>query len=370
VTLAAAATPAQSTLIGQMISQANANKVGLIVKGRRAGLERGWQYLGANNFQSDRQAETISAATLIASGAAGSEITYTVVPKGTERRAGIDRDLDNVLDRDELDQGSDPADPRSYPGSSGTAFCLGDGSGTPCPCGNASASALESGCLNSINTAGHLFATGVASLTGDTIELWGSAMTASSFALFVQGESRENFGCGIVLYDGLDCTGGNIVRLGSRTNAGGASSYPSGIGLPVSVRGNVLVPGTRSYQVFYRKRSQLLHRRYGQPDQRLGDHLGSVAQLDQLDRARRGRRVGQAPVHTMECVLLPSARGARTATHAVPAGSCKHEIVPRTGDVVGPACSAGVGTDGNREALLDRYGPTGFTNPSVQSDGR
>ena len=51
---------------------ANANKVGLVVKGRRLGLARGWQYTGANTFQSDRAAETIElvAAALPGSGVA------------------------------------------------------------------------------------------------------------------------------------------------------------------------------------------------------------------------------------------------------------------------------------------------------------
>ena len=43
-------------------------------------------------------------------------ITVTVVPKGTEQRAGVDRDSDGFFDRDELDAGSDPADPESVPG--------------------------------------------------------------------------------------------------------------------------------------------------------------------------------------------------------------------------------------------------------------
>src|SRR5205807_49523 len=65
------------------------------------------------NFQSDRQAEVFSPATLQAFAASGSEQTYTVVPRGTGRRIGIDRDADGYLDRDELDFGSDPANPLS-----------------------------------------------------------------------------------------------------------------------------------------------------------------------------------------------------------------------------------------------------------------
>ena len=45
--------------------------------------------------------------------APGAELTLTVVPAGTERRMGADRDADGWFDRDELAAGSDPADPRS-----------------------------------------------------------------------------------------------------------------------------------------------------------------------------------------------------------------------------------------------------------------
>ena len=251
VTLAGAPTPAQTTLLNQMLSVANANKVGLVVQGVQGGLARGWQYVGGNNYQSDRSAQTNTHASLVAAAAVGSELTWTVVPKGTERRIGIDRDVDNVFDRDELDLGADPADPQSFPGSSGTAFCLGDGNGTDCPCANHSPTSARAGCVNSLGQGATLSATGGASLAADTLDLHGALMPNST-ALYLQGTQRENSGCGTVLYDGLLCVGGSIVRLGSRTNAGGASSFPGGVGASVSVRGGVVAPGTRQYQVWYR----------------------------------------------------------------------------------------------------------------------
>ncbi len=114
----AATAPAdQLQLIADMISLANSNAVGLIVKGRQAGIARGYRYNGGNVFQSDRQGQTITAAALQASAAPGSELTYLVVPKGTETRIGIDRDRDGFFDRDELDLCSDPANAASVPGS-------------------------------------------------------------------------------------------------------------------------------------------------------------------------------------------------------------------------------------------------------------
>jgi len=102
---------ADVTLLNTMLALADAGEVGLVVKGRQSGLARGWAYLGGGVFQSDRSAETATSVALATAGAAGSELTFTVVPEGTEIRIGIDRDRDGELDRDELDSGGDPADP-------------------------------------------------------------------------------------------------------------------------------------------------------------------------------------------------------------------------------------------------------------------
>ena len=105
-------------LITNMIALANSStsRVDLIVKGFEGGLARGWFYNRTNGlFQSDRIAETESPTALRALAAAGAEQTYTVVPRGTGWRMGIDRDADGYPDRDELDYGSDPANPLSIP---------------------------------------------------------------------------------------------------------------------------------------------------------------------------------------------------------------------------------------------------------------
>ena len=110
-----------------MLSLADAGAVGVVVKGRQGGITRGYAYLGAGQFQSDRAAESLSAAALRAAAAPGSELTYTVVPEGCQTRIGVDRDSDGFLDRDEEDAGSDPADPDSVPGDSCTGDLDGDG---------------------------------------------------------------------------------------------------------------------------------------------------------------------------------------------------------------------------------------------------
>jgi hypothetical protein len=119
---------------------------------------------------------------------------------------------------------------------------------SPCPCGNFSAA--MNGCGNSINAAGGaLDLAGSASLSADTLVLNGTGMTNSN-AMYFQGTT---FGYVQTIYgDGLRCVAGTVVRLGTKTNAGGASQYPSVGDLPVSVRGAVGAPGTRFYQVIYR----------------------------------------------------------------------------------------------------------------------
>jgi hypothetical protein len=99
-----------------MIRLADSRAVGLIAKGARATARtRGWTYIASLGFQSDRESETIGHAELAASAAPGRELTFTLVPRGSERRIGIDRDRDGSFDGDELDFGSNPKDARSTP---------------------------------------------------------------------------------------------------------------------------------------------------------------------------------------------------------------------------------------------------------------
>jgi hypothetical protein len=134
--------------------------------------------------------------------------------------------------------------------SVGTAFCFGDGSGTACPCANSGTAG--NGCANSVNAAGaNLAATGVASLTEDSVSLRGSGMPNSA-ALYFQGTTQGGAGLGTVFGDGLRCAAGSVVRLGTATNAAGRSAYPFGTFPSVSVKGFITAPGTRTYQVWYR----------------------------------------------------------------------------------------------------------------------
>jgi hypothetical protein len=94
----------------EMRALADSGAVDLIAKG----LGRGWFY-DAGRFQSDRNGETATFDEVVALAAAGSEITLTLVPEGTGRRLGIDRDDDRYGDATESDAGTDPADPADHP---------------------------------------------------------------------------------------------------------------------------------------------------------------------------------------------------------------------------------------------------------------
>ncbi len=133
----------------------------------------------------------------------------------------------------------------------GVAFCVGDGSGAQCPCGNNAALGAGTGCASSLGVGANLAANGIASLANDTVQLVGTGMPNSN-ALYFQGTTQQGGGNGAPFGDGLRCAGGTVVRLGTKTNVAGQSRYPVGTDLPVSVRGQVSVPGVRTYQAWYR----------------------------------------------------------------------------------------------------------------------
>jgi hypothetical protein len=130
-------------------------------------------------------------------------------------------------------------------------YCFGDGSGTACPCGNASAAVTQSGCASSFGFGGRLIDTGASSLSADTLVLNGTHMTSSA-CLYFQGTSAVAAGSGAAFGDGLRCAGGAIVGLSTKQNVNGESAYPEDTDASVSVRGGITSPGNRTYQVWYR----------------------------------------------------------------------------------------------------------------------
>jgi DNA-binding beta-propeller fold protein YncE len=114
------------TRVDLILDRADAGECDAVVKGIVAGEERGWVYAGSGQFTSDREADgSVAEATLRAlADTAGQELTFTAVPTGEGVRIGIDRDLDDFGDSDEVDGGSNPADAGSLPCTESTPAFL------------------------------------------------------------------------------------------------------------------------------------------------------------------------------------------------------------------------------------------------------
>ena len=86
----------------------NTNECQLIVKGVVGGTQRGWLYLGGDQFDPDVAAEPVwSRAELEAEASVpGQPLTFTCVPPGSGVRMGINRDGDPQLDGDDATPGA------------------------------------------------------------------------------------------------------------------------------------------------------------------------------------------------------------------------------------------------------------------------
>jgi len=134
-------------------------------------------------------------------------------------------------------------------------LCIGDGSGTSCPCGNNADMGTTTGCKNSFGYGTGLVTSGSADASADMLSLHVYDAPAGVAVMFYQGASALNGGAGTWFGDGLRCIGGTLVRLGARV---ATSTGTSGIGaafssLPLTVLGQISVSGgARVYQAHYR----------------------------------------------------------------------------------------------------------------------
>jgi cysteine-rich repeat protein len=117
ITLTDANAAVVSDRIGRLVAQAAASECDVVVKGNVAGQQRGWYRRSDGKFRSDRSSEPLltEAALRGLPATTGQPLTYTCVPPGSGVRVGVDRDEDTFFDRDELDLGTDPANPLSTP---------------------------------------------------------------------------------------------------------------------------------------------------------------------------------------------------------------------------------------------------------------
>ena len=130
----------------------------------------------------------------------------------------------------------------------GVQFCFGDGTGTPCPCGNVS-SGTGKGCRNSTNRGAILYNSGQASVSNDSSRLTSIQMPTNRPTIFFMGSQRLNGTNGVAFYDGLLCI--NVVRRFPEQTSG-----PTGvidIVQVVGLSGGLITAGsTWHFQAWYR----------------------------------------------------------------------------------------------------------------------
>ncbi len=123
ITLRPGAPAADLARVNLMLSRAGAGDCDVISKGVIQGNgatveeQRGTVYQpGSNSFLTDRGFTFPANIILGLPNSFNVEVTFTCVPVGSGQRMGVDRDLDTFLDQDEIDAGTDPANPLSFPG--------------------------------------------------------------------------------------------------------------------------------------------------------------------------------------------------------------------------------------------------------------
>jgi hypothetical protein len=135
------------------------------------------------------------------------------------------------------------------PWAVGHSFCFCDGSAAPAPCGNQGITGR--GCANSVFGQGAMLtATGVPSVSANTMVLHGRDVVGALKGVFFQGDLNLGNGMGVTLGDGLRCAGGNLQRL-EVSFANGAGELDSSVDL-ATVNGLNMSPGnTCIYQLWY-----------------------------------------------------------------------------------------------------------------------
>ena len=128
----------------------------------------------------------------------------------------------------------------------GTTYCVGDGSGMVCPCGNAGTS--DSGCANSTGGGASIGTQGVASVVGQSLALTATGLPANQIGLFFQGNNAINGGAGSLFGDGLRCVGGAAKRL-QIVNSDHTGATQTTV--DVALHGGAVPGDLRRYQLWY-----------------------------------------------------------------------------------------------------------------------
>jgi hypothetical protein len=136
-------------------------------------------------------------------------------------------------------------------GQSFPTFCLGDGTGAPCPCGNTGTAGH--GCASTAFPGGAILtATGFAGASAGTDTLVLTATDIPGPGLFFQSNGLAV--TPIAFGDGLLCASVGIIRLGVVFPVAGSASYPGGLTpSPVHIAGGPISAGDlKHYQCWYR----------------------------------------------------------------------------------------------------------------------
>ncbi len=206
-------------------------------------------------FVRDRQLGTIERASVGINGAQGNDSSFSTSISADGRSVAFYSYATNlvvgdswVIDVFVRDRG---------PASTIAAFCFGDGTGAACPCANTgnagrgckSSAAGSIGCLlSAVDSSGNPNPS--TSVSANDLGLKSEGMNVGSYCVFFQGTGNVAGGAGGVSpdFDGLDCVGGTIVRLGCIPTLSGTNTLAS----VATLAGLSATAQTLVYQAAYR----------------------------------------------------------------------------------------------------------------------
>jgi len=123
----------------------------------------------------------------------------------------------------------------------GEPFCFGDGSGAACPCANESSAPCR-GCEHSGGEGMGIQGSGSTSILADDLTVTATDCPPNNTGIFYSGTTVPNGGIGSVLFDGIQCAGGDVRRFqgvfqstGNATDTGFVAQDPSGIYFQIGV---------------------------------------------------------------------------------------------------------------------------------------
>ncbi len=126
-------------------------------------------------------------------------------------------------------------------------YCVGDGSGQPCPCGNNGAA--NEGCANSGGSGVLCFGVGTTRASADDLLIASLGLLPGNTAMLIGGGQQIGGGTGIPFGNGRLCVGAGLLRMGVRQpDAAGTAQWGPGL----VAQAGWSAGDTRYLQVWYR----------------------------------------------------------------------------------------------------------------------